>query len=58
MWKYYYLMRHNRYSVYHKALEYFGEYDSKLDPRLKLEFSLIFLTIGLVGFAVSQLKFQ
>jgi hypothetical protein len=52
MWRYYYTMRENRYSLYSKALEYFGKYDSKLDPRLKLEFSLIFLTLGFVGFAV------
>lgn len=46
------MMRHNRYQVYSTALEYFGEYDSKLDPRLKLEFSLMFLTIGLIGASV------
>ena len=48
------MMRHNRYQLYSKALEYFGEYDSKLDPRLKLEFSLMFLTTGLIGACVSN----
>lgn len=39
--------------MYSRALEYFGEYDSKLDPRLKLELSLAGLFIGSVGFIVS-----
>lgn len=54
MWRYYYTMKDNRYQLYSAALEYFGKYDSKLDPRLKLEFSLLFLTIGFLGFSVSK----
>ena len=46
-------MRDNRYQLYSAALEYFGNYDSKLDPRLKLELSLFFLTIGFIGFTVN-----
>ena len=46
-------MKDNRYQLYSAALDYFGNYDSKLDPRLKLEFSLLFMTIGFVGFIVS-----
>jgi hypothetical protein len=48
-------MKDNRYQLYSAALDYFGKYDSKLDPRLKLEFSLLFMTIGFVGFIVSAL---
>jgi hypothetical protein len=56
MWRYYYYMKDNRYQLYSAALDYFGKYDSKLDPRLKLEFSFLFMTIGFVGFIVSALK--
>ena len=48
-------MKDNRYQLYSAALDYFGNYDSKLDPRLKLEFSLLFMSIGFVGFIVSAL---
>ena len=45
-------MKDNRYQLYSAALDYFGKYDSKIDFRLKLEFSLVFLTIGFIGFIV------
>jgi len=57
MWRYYYYMKDNRFQLYSAALDYFGKYDSKIDPKLKLEFSLVILTIGFVGFVVS-IKFK
>ena len=58
MWRYYYYMKDNRYSLYSAALDYFGNYDSKLDPRLKIEISLVLLTIGFIGFVVSYYFFK
>lgn len=47
------MMIDSRYKVYSRTLEYFGKYESKLDPKLKIELGLFGLTIGSVGFVVS-----
>ncbi|TNV81345.1 hypothetical protein FGO68_gene2832 [Halteria grandinella] len=46
------MMISQRHKVYRGALEYFGTYENKLDPRLKIELGLFGVTIGAGGFIV------
>jgi hypothetical protein len=48
------MMINQRYKFYKRVIEYFGEYDSKLDPKLKIELGLFGFTIGSIGFTVSE----
>lgn len=47
------LMINQRYRIYSRALEYFGDYNSKIDPKIKIELGIFSVTLGFLGFIVS-----
>ena len=46
------MMINYRWLLYSRALEYFGQYDSKLDPKIKIELGIFSLSVGSIGFIV------
>jgi hypothetical protein len=48
------MMINKRYEAYSRILEYFGTYETKIDPKLKIELGLFGVTIGSCGFIVRK----
>lgn len=54
LFAYCHMMINQRYNLYQRAIDYFGNYDSKLDFIIKVELGIFCLTLGTVGFVVSH----